>query len=421
MSDAVEPIEPTARSTNVVSFDVEVDGGMYTLTVPQVQKTAPPTYTRDYGVSIETNHATIQPVPGNLPKTLMPHPAPPQKKAPSGALRRIRVKALAIGPVVGSTLAIALALFSLPTVISIDLKLDQAAGPKAEFPVTVNPITRTITEDPEVEALLAEDNPRLAAAVDTAGIAVTWLASLVASFPPYQSLAGAVGSDTTFVSVLAGYREEEVAAAFGHSLGWSIAERNEFLKQVHTTPPTLSEGEFVPGTYAIPGNADRDDVQAILSERFSREILARYSTTTAEIVPIDDALTIASMIERETRDPEEMRIISGIIWNRLFEGMNLQIDATLQYAKASNANTKSWWPQVVPNDKYLKSSYNTYKNKGLPPGPIASPSIEAVLAALNPKNTDCLFYFHDKYGNFHCAPTYEEHVKMLKKTYGQGK
>ena len=114
-----------------------------------------------------------------------------------------------------------------------------------------------------------------------------------------------------------------------------------------------------------------------------------------------------------------MRMISGIIWNRLFINMNLQIDATLQYAKAET--TKSWWPPVVPKDKYISSKYNTYAHKGLPPGPIASPSIAAVIAALNPKPTDCVFYFHDKRGQFHCSADYKGHVRLLKQYYGQGK
>ena len=351
----------------------------------------------------------------------MPHPASPNKKAPSSVLRKLRVKALAIGPVAASTLVLVLGFFSLPSVLALDLHVAEISEPKAAFPVTVNPLARTITEDPEVEALLAEDNPELTAAVGMAGYIFTWLAETVANTGAYRSIAGAVGADTTFVTILPGYREEEVAAAFGKTLGWTTAERATFLKQIHSTPPTLGEGELVPGTYALPTNADEEDVQALLNERFSNDILARYSTTTAEIVPLDDALTIASMLERETRDPAEMRMISGIIWNRLFTGMNLQIDATLQYAKANAGGTKSWWPKVVPNDKYIKSSYNTYKNKGLPPGPISNPSIEAVIAALNPRETDCLFYFHDKYGEFHCSPDYEGHVRMLKKSYGQGK
>ena len=178
----------------------------------------------------------------------------------------------------------------------------------------------------------------------------------------------------------------------------------------------------MPGAYAVGGLMVPGDVQIMLHKRYTEEILARYSTSTQERVPIEDALTIASMLEKETSDPTEMRIISGIIWNRLWIGMKLQIDATLQYAKANNSKSiTTWWPPVVPKDKYIKSPYNTYQNKGLPPGPIANPSTAAVLAALNPKKTDCLFYFHDSDGGFHCAPTYKEHVAMLKKYYGRGK
>ena len=116
-----------------------------------------------------------------------------------------------------------------------------------------------------------------------------------------------------------------------------------------------------------------------------------------------------------------MRIISGIIWNRLFANMNLQIDATVQYAKANKASVNSWWPAVLPRDISIKSPYNTYTNPGLPPTPIANPSVAAILAALNPVSTPCFYYFHDKMGQFHCSTTYAEHVALLKKYYGQGK
>jgi UPF0755 protein len=161
--------------------------------------------------------------------------------------------------------------------------------------------------------------------------------------------------------------------------------------------------------------------QALVNQRFSENILARYGKETDDVVPLNQALTIASLIEREAGGADDMRLISGIIWNRLFINMNLQIDATLQYAKANTAAARNWWPKVVPSDRFRKSPYNTYMNKGLPPTPIASPSVASVLAALNPKNTSCLFYFHDANGGFHCSDTYEGHVTLLKKYYGRGK
>ncbi len=323
-----------------------------------------------------------------------------------------------LAPALLTFLIVGVGVFSIPTVLATDLKLAIAEPPKDPFPVTVDPINEVITEDPTVEALLEETHGERAAALGFVGGAFSWLANLIVSVPGYQQIAG---SSIAFVEIKPGYREEEVAYVFGQELGWSAKEQAEFLKQVHTEEPELSEGEFVPGTYMVSGAANATYVQELLSDRFKKDILARYSTTTEELVPVEEMLTIASMLERETRDPAEMRLISGIIWNRLWAGMNLQIDATLQYAKATKSKTGSWWPKVVPNDKYVKSEYNTYKYGGLPPGPISNPSTAAVLAALNPKKTDCLFYFHDKYGEMHCTENYKEHVRLLKKYYGQGK
>lgn len=344
----------------------------------------------------------------------MPHAFPERRQRKRN--RRIQLHA-----VVSFSIALLVgigALLSLPTVIAVDTRLAQAEPVKAPFPVTVDPVNELIVEDPEVEALLDNTHGTLAAASGLASSALAWLANLVASAPLYQQVAG---SDLAFVDIKPGYREEEVAYAFGKQLGWNAKEQAAFLRQVNENAPVIEEGHFVPGTYVLSSAASPTYVQELLNDRFAKEIKARYSESNHEVLPIEDVLTIASMLERETRNPAEMRLISGIIWNRLWSGMNLQIDATLQYAKATKASSGSWWPKVVPDDKYIKSSYNTYKYKGLPPGPIANPSTAAVVAALNPKKTDCIFYFHDRKGEMHCTPTYKEHVAMLKKYYGRGK
>ncbi len=346
----------------------------------------------------------------------MPHPEARLKRGGSS----LRSKLASGATVVSVSLALALAMFSLPTVIAVDIQFARLDPPKPAFPITVNPQNRTITEDPGVEAILDEHQSGLQAAVGTAGEYITHLAVWISQLPMYHTLAGAAGSG--LVTIKPGFRQEQVADAFARELDWNPTQKATFLKQLKVAEPTMSEGEFVPGVYTVRGFMAPGDVQIMLNEEFKHEIQARYSSSTEELLPLDDALTIASMLEKETSDPDEMRIISGIIWNRLWKGMNLQIDATLQYAKATNANTvTTWWGPVKPADKYIKSPYNTYQNKGLPPGPIASPSTAAVLAALNPKKTDCIFYFHDRRGGFHCSPTYKQHVALLKKYYGQGK
>ncbi|MEJ0053164.1 MAG: endolytic transglycosylase MltG [bacterium] len=313
---------------------------------------------------------------------------------------------------------------SLPSILEVSIRQQEAHSPSIpeQFPVTVNPRSKSIVENAQVNALFENPDSPLRAEAAAGGAADIFehlfqaVAIAISDTPWYQSIAAA---DTRFVTITPGLRKEQVAASFGKALGWTAAGRSEFMTARKYSNLPLPEGSFAPGIYLVDAAATPSMAQALVNEKFNKDIVSRYGTTTAEIVPLDQALTIASLIERETGGLDDMRLISGIIWNRLFTGMNLQIDATLQYAKAKTAN--SWWPTVVPKDKYIKSPYNTYANRGLPPTPIASPSVAAVLAALNPVNTPCLFYFHDKYGDFHCSATYAEHVALLKKYYGQGK
>jgi UPF0755 protein len=317
----------------------------------------------------------------------------------------------------GALVALAAVFFSIPFLVA-----QQEATPEAQiipFPVTVDPHNALIREDPAVEAMLDASLGRYAAALSAANEGLRLLAGSIAGTGAYQLLAAAGAPE--IVVVYPGFRKEEVVRTFDSVLGWSTAEEKAFLES--GANDALPEGIFPAGTYALPDSVGPEEMRAIVDKRFEAAILARYSSTTEALVPLETALTIASLIEREAGGTDEMRLISGIIWNRIFADMRLQIDATLQYAKASASGTKrqNWWPVVYPRDKYIKSPYNTYRNEGLPPAPIATPSVAAVIAALNPKKTDCFYYFHDEYGGFHCSETYDEHVAALTREYGRGK
>ncbi len=321
---------------------------------------------------------------------------------------------------VGTIFVLFVLLFALPFIFSWKENYTPPQARLAPFTVTVYPKDKTIVEDPQVVALL-EGPVNLSAAALNVGDIFERLSAGMSESSVYNLLA-AVGAPS-FVIIEPGFRKEEVALAFAAALGWDKATQDAFLKSREKDDPFLSEGHFSPGLYAIGGQGTDVDAESLTGERFKSQVLSRYGTSTEEIVPLEDALTIASMIQRETGDREEMRMISGIIWNRIFNGMALQIDATLQYAKANKKTAKKtdWWPVVYPRDKYISSPFNTYQNVGLPPAPIANPSVSAVIAALNPKKTDCLFYFHDRKGEFHCTETYKEHVALLKKYFGRGK
>jgi len=147
-----------------------------------------------------------------------------------------------------------------------------------------------------------------------------------------------------------------------------------------------------------------------MEDKFQENLLKLNIKNNDSVLNFEQVVTIASLIQREAAGKRDMRLISGIIWNRLLLNMPLQIDATLQYV---NGDDGKWWPRVKPEDKKIDSPYNTYKNEGLPPGPIASPGIEALEAAMNPAKTDCVFYLHDKAKNIHCSDNYEGHLANI--------
>lgn len=210
-----------------------------------------------------------------------------------------------------------------------------------------------------------------------------------------------------YIKVSAGLRKEQVVERVGEALAWDTEEKGVFTEEVEAL-----EGKLFPETYLVPDNIDAQGLSDRMIARFNKETAAKVLKSAKKKTDIDTILKIASLIEREAAKTDKA-LISGIIWNRLNKKMNLQIDATLQYAKGNQII--GWWPPVFPEDKYIDSPFNTYENSGLPPAPIASPSLASIVAAANPQSTSCIFYFHDSKSNIHCSRTYKEHVAKIKK------
>lgn len=290
---------------------------------------------------------------------------------------------------------------------------DEFSAEFDRFPVSVNPIAKEITEDPLIDWYVRQ---HLSLDIDAMRRhrLKERLFSQFAVLPYLQQLAAPLSR--TLV-IYPGERQEEFVGEFGDILRWSQAERARFASLVVTAEPTLSEGKFYPGKYVVERGTSPEKMADIILSKFRTEVLERYDAQVEAMVPLTDALTIASLLEREAYDFDDMRYISGIIWNRLFIGMPLQLDATLQYARGSLAAETKWWPAVRPEDKFIDSEFNTYAETGLPPAPIANPSLESIIAALNPRETDCLFYFHDEDGNFYCTTDYEAHKALLRDVY----
>lgn len=227
----------------------------------------------------------------------------------------------------------------------------------------------------------------------------------------FAFLAAVSTPEYRYITVQEGLRREQVADVVGKSLDWDQAEKDRFINDLPLCSLTGGEGYFFPGVYLVHKDESPEMVRQRMAQRLQEALAELAGEEETTVLNVRQILTIASLIQREAAGKGDMRLISGVIWNRLFEEMPLQIDATLQYIKAENA--KVWWPQVTGEDKYLDSPYNTYQNKGLPPGPIANPGRAAIEAALKPLDTSCMFYIHDNSRNIHCASTYEAHKRNI--------
>lgn len=288
---------------------------------------------------------------------------------------------------------------------------------RTAFPIGVNQESKTIVEQASVEDFITSEGREAAPTsiwtrnpLARSVIEITESGVLLVTNP-----------NSKVVVIYAGERKEEATQNIGAVLGWSKADRATFMKLVRDAIPEVADGQFYPGKYLVPRSAKPVIVAQMVIDRFESEIRTRYTLVESQLVSLKDALIVASLIEREAYNIDDARIISGVIWNRLFINMPLQLDATLQYARGSLSSEEEWWPVPKPADKYVKSPFNTYANESLPPEPIANPSLEMVLAALNPRTTNCLFYFHETRTLFHCSETYQAHVKKLKEVYGQGR
>jgi len=173
--------------------------------------------------------------------------------------------------------------------------------------------------------------------------------------------------------------------------------------------PTL-EGYLFPDTYHVPFGAGAGDVVGQMLARFDDVFVDSLSARAAEIgMTPHQALTLASIIEAEARVPEERPTISAVYHNRLRKGMRLEADPTVAYAMGGFRG------RLLYVHLETDSPYNTYKNKGLPPGPICSPGEAAIRAALYPRPGVGALYFVARGDGSHIfSMTLREHLSAIK-------
>ena len=200
---------------------------------------------------------------------------------------------------------------------------------------------------------------------------------------------GEFGFKPVKVTVAEGLTVKKIAELLGD---FENFDKEEFLEKTGKL-----EGYLFPDTYLFLPFAETEQIIGTMTDNFKKKA--------GDVGK--DIVIMASLIEKEVPDIGDRKIVSGILWKRLKLGMALQVDAVFPYITGKQ--------KVLSDDLKIDSPYNTYLHKGLPPGPISNPGLDAVEAAKNPQETSYLYYLSGKDGKTHFAKTFAEHLKNKEK------
>ncbi|MBD3878905.1 MAG: endolytic transglycosylase MltG [Quinella sp. 1Q5] len=198
-----------------------------------------------------------------------------------------------------------------------------------------------------------------------------------------------------------------------------LVDKEEFLKAAADFAPYdymrkrqnvffAAEGFLFPDTYNVESDIEIDEILKLMAGTFDDRLTPTMRVTAEKMgLSVYDLITLASLVEREVRFPEDRPIVAQVLLKRLKLNMPLQTDATLQYLMDAPKE------EVSIEDTQIDSPYNTYQHTGLPPGPIANPGMASITAVLHPADTDYLYFVADRMGHNHYAYTYEEHLNLV--------
>jgi UPF0755 protein len=236
-----------------------------------------------------------------------------------------------------------------------------------------------------------------------------------------QELQSSIAREATLV-ILAGWRLEEIANALPTS-GLTITPE-QFIQAVHTRPAGYSfsselpddslEGFLFPDSYVLPRETTIEQLIPVILNNFEQQVSPELRAGfTHQSLSLFEAITLASIIEREAIFDEEMPLIASVFYNRLAVGQRLASDPTVQYALGYNEAQGVWWTNPLSlSDLEIDSPYNTYLYTSLPPGPICNPGIAALRSVAFPAQTP-YYYFRaacDGSGHHVFAENYEQHL-----------
>ncbi len=248
---------------------------------------------------------------------------------------------------------------------------------------------------------------------------------LDASMSPVEIVAELLDASqrNAVVTILPGWRLEEVAANVEKSGLEITAEEfinavtspdDEFLSILSMNNLTTLEGFLFPAVYTLPRDTNLNALIAMILDNFNRQMDSTLRDGfDRQGLNLVEAITMASIVEKEAIVNEEKPMIASVFYNRLENHMRLETDPTVQYAIGFDVESQSWWKSPLTlADLSTPSEFNTYLNFGLPPTPICSPNIDSLRAVAFPAETP-YFYFRaacDESGRHNFATTFEEHL-----------
>lgn len=216
----------------------------------------------------------------------------------------------------------------------------------------------------------------------------------------WRVVKGKKNIETVRITIPEGFTIDEIASLFDSR--FSKFNSEDFLTR-------SKEGYMFPDTYFIEVSATASSTIGLLESNFNKKIEPYRSEIASSTHEFEDLINMASILEEEAVTTEDRKIISGILWKRIKLSMPLQVDATLKYVTGRGSE------HLTQDDLKMNSPYNSYINRGLPPTPISNPGIDAIEAALRPKESPYLYFLTDKEGIMHYAKTFEEHKKNKQK------
>jgi UPF0755 protein len=235
-----------------------------------------------------------------------------------------------------------------------------------------------------------------------------------------------------WVIIPEGLRKEQIAEIIAGSLKWNEAQIKEWIEYTNRDEGYF-EGVYFPDTYLVPSDEEPKKVAARFISRFEEKFKPFAEEAEKQNIKWTTVVTMASILQREAAGKYDMDLIAGVLWNRLEQNMRLEIDATVQYVRdnithygTTTVSTRSpqaptenytregsWWGAMKPNDKFIISPFNTYRNEGLPPHAISNAGVNAFNAVLHPEKTECLYYLHAHNREIYCAKTYSQHLRNI--------